>query len=69
MIPDKLRSLYPTLTEEELLVAKENLDQYLLLAWEIFQEREGNDSTLTLRTNDPSMNAKVDSPKNNASQS
>jgi hypothetical protein len=31
-----LRKLYPNLSEEQLMEAKENLKAYLLLAWEIF---------------------------------
>jgi hypothetical protein len=38
MISDELRSLYPDLSDDELSAAKENLDQYLLLAWEIIIE-------------------------------
>ena len=34
-----LHHLYPDLTPEELVIAKENLDRYLSLAWEIFEER------------------------------
>jgi hypothetical protein len=37
---EKLRELYPDLTEEELEIAKENLDRYLLLAWDIVQESQ-----------------------------
>jgi hypothetical protein len=36
--PADLKSLYPGLTEAELMVARENLDRYLALAWEIFEE-------------------------------
>jgi hypothetical protein len=39
MIPDELRSLYPNLSDDELTAAKENLDRYLLLAWEILEDR------------------------------
>ena len=38
MIPDELRALYPSFSDEELLVVKENIDRYLLLAWEIAEE-------------------------------
>jgi hypothetical protein len=31
-----LRDLYPTLTDEQLREAEENLDQYLNLAWRIY---------------------------------
>jgi hypothetical protein len=36
----ELRVLYPSLSPDELVVAKENLERYLLLAWEIWEERE-----------------------------
>jgi hypothetical protein len=32
------RGLYPGLTEAELLIASENIDAYLELAWEIFED-------------------------------
>jgi hypothetical protein len=32
------RGLYPCLTESELLIASENIDAYLELAWEIFED-------------------------------
>jgi hypothetical protein len=38
MIPDELRALYPGLSEEELSVIMENLNQYLLVAWEIIED-------------------------------
>jgi hypothetical protein len=40
MIPKKLRKLYPSLSDEELLIAKENFDAFLLLAWEIMEDAE-----------------------------
>ena len=33
-----LHDLYPDLTPEELVIAKENLDRYLTLVWEICEE-------------------------------
>ena len=33
---EDLRELYPSLTDEELIIAQENLDRYLKLAWEIY---------------------------------
>ncbi len=39
-IPEDLRALYPDLTDDELMEAKENLDRYILLAWEIMEDRE-----------------------------
>jgi hypothetical protein len=32
------RELYPRLTEAELLIASENIDAYLEIAWEIFED-------------------------------
>jgi len=40
---DVLKKLYPTLSDEELVIAQENLDRYLKLAWEIYME--GSQST------------------------
>ena len=37
---DALKSLYPNLSLEELVLARENLDRYLSLAWEIFEEAQ-----------------------------
>ncbi len=34
----ELKDLYPHLGPEELVVARENLDRYLTLAWEIFED-------------------------------
>jgi hypothetical protein len=33
-----LKVLYPDLSTEELVLAKENLDRYLSLAWEIYED-------------------------------
>jgi len=42
MNADALRKLYADLTDEELRIAGANLDAYLALAWEIWEEmREG----------------------------
>jgi hypothetical protein len=35
-----IRALYPELPPDDLVAAKENLDRYLVLAWEIWEERE-----------------------------
>jgi hypothetical protein len=37
---EDLRALYPGLTPEELQEAGDNLDQYLLLVWEIWEMKE-----------------------------
>jgi hypothetical protein len=40
MQDEELARLYPNLSPEELRVAKENLKQYLLLAWEIWEQKQ-----------------------------
>lgn len=42
MQDDALRALFPTLTDDELRLAAERLDQYLVLAWEIMEGAEGS---------------------------
>ena len=37
---DRLRALYPNLSDEELRTAKENLDRYLEFVWGVFEESE-----------------------------
>jgi hypothetical protein len=56
---DGLARLYPALSQEKLQEAKENLDQYLSLAWEIW---EAEQSTLTVDETGPRIKIKVDSP-------
>lgn len=58
---DALAKLYPTLSPDELVEAKENLSQYLLLAWEIWEAKQ---STLTDQSPSSRIKAKVDSPAN-----
>jgi len=61
---EALARLYPNLSEDQLQEAKENLDQYLLLAWEIWEEEQAAaSSTLTTGEPDRTIKAKVDSPK------
>jgi len=36
----ELKELYPDLSPDELLAARDNLDQYLEIAWEIFEDAE-----------------------------
>jgi hypothetical protein len=36
----EVRALYPDLPPDDLATARENLDRYLMLAWEIWEERE-----------------------------
>lgn len=38
MTEKEIADLYPGLTDKERKIATENLDQYLELAWEIFEE-------------------------------
>lgn len=61
---EALARLYPNLSEEQLQEAKENLDLYLLLAWEIWEEEQAAKRS-NLTRDDPSftIKAKVDSPK------
>ncbi len=35
---DALKALYPNLSPEELVLTRENVDRYLSLAWEIFED-------------------------------
>ena len=61
----ELGDLYPELTDEEQKTAAENLDLYLELAWEIFEEaqvRERGDLTGTGAN--PKIQGKVDSSIN-----
>jgi len=61
---DKLKELYPNLSEEELTAAEENLRAYLLLAWEVYEEVHGlTAAALTVAATGSSMEAKVDSPQ------
>jgi hypothetical protein len=41
--PPELKDLYPNLSPEDLIVAQTNLDQYLELACEIFEDAEIED--------------------------
>jgi hypothetical protein len=38
MRENEIGELYPSLSDEERRIAAENLDQYLELAWEIFED-------------------------------
>ena len=60
---EKLRVLYPTLSDEELAMARENLDRYLLLAWEIYEDLKIASQAVPLTTESAShtMSVKVDS--------
>lgn len=60
MISDEFKQLFPSFSEEELLSAQENLDQYLLLVWEIMQEAE---ALLTTEGMNSSIETKVDASK------
>jgi hypothetical protein len=55
---EDLARLYPSLSPAQLDAAKENLDQYLLLAWEIWEEEQ---AALTQSGSDFRIKAKVDS--------
>lgn len=58
---EQLKALYPNLSPEELTAAKENLDQYLLLAWELWETEQ---ATLTDKEATVTILGKVDSPTN-----
>ena len=63
----ELKILYPNLSPEELVIAKENLDRYLTLAWEIFEDaqmesREHDPDTFSPFASRGKIEAKVDSP-------
>jgi hypothetical protein len=65
---DALKKLYPSLSTEELERAKDNLDRYLLLAWEISEDKQIEDasttaSSLTQVAYGSSIEGKVDSPQ------
>lgn len=62
MLHEELRALFPNIPDEEFARAKENLDQYLLLAWEIMEEQKEREASLTQNADDHSIEAKVDSP-------
>jgi len=44
---EKLEALYPNLSEEELAEAADNLDRYLTLAWEIYEDLQTQNRALT----------------------
>ena len=56
---EHLKALYPNLSPEELRAAEENLDQYLLLAWELW---EADQAPLTAKEAPDTILGKVDSP-------
>ena len=67
---DALKALYPKLSPEELVMAKENLDQYLSLAWEIFEDSQlstqcGPAQSFVTDHLAVGSKGKVDSPKTN----
>jgi hypothetical protein len=43
MHDDLFRGLYPTLSDEELAIAKENLIRYLEIAWGIMEDLEATE--------------------------
>lgn len=36
----EIKVLFPTLTDEELVIAQENIDRYLLIAWKIYESTQ-----------------------------
>jgi hypothetical protein len=65
MTEQEITDLYPELTYEERDIAAENLDRYLELAWEIFEDVQARErSGLTGAGSNPTMQGKVDSSIN-----
>jgi hypothetical protein len=67
---ETLKALYPDLSPEELVVARDNLDRYLSLAWEIFEKsqrfsRGGPPESSREVDLAVGSKGKVDSPKTN----
>ena len=65
----QLRTLYPSLPDSELALARENLDCYLTLAWEIFEDNVlqadvRSDASFSDVHSRGTMEPKVDSHKN-----
>ena len=58
MTDEAFAQLFPNLSETKLSEAKENLDQYILLAWEIWEDEQ---STLTAERLNSTIKTKVDS--------
>jgi hypothetical protein len=61
---EKFKSLYPHLSADEVTAAKDALDRYILLAWEIYEDLKQK-ASLTAPPSGSSIEGKVDSPKNN----
>jgi hypothetical protein len=62
---EQLKALYPGLSPDEISLAKENLDRYLSLAWEILEDQRM--AALPFLAEPPSlgtMQGKVDSQTN-----
>ena len=37
-VRDRMKQIWPSLTDEEIEIAQANLDRYLEVAWEVFEE-------------------------------
>lgn len=62
MNDDVWKELYPALTDEELQIARENLDAYLELAWEIYEDAQVEERAgLTGAGSSSTIQGKVDS--------
>jgi hypothetical protein len=65
----KLKTLYPNLGDEYLVVVKENLDRYLSLAWEIAEDArlQSNNGSCSLAESSSrgTIQGKVDSQQTN----
>jgi hypothetical protein len=65
MTEQTIEDLYPGLTNEERKVAAENLDRYLELAWEIFEDVQARERDgLTGAGSSHTIQGKVDSSIN-----
>jgi len=55
----KLKTLYPDLSAEDLLLAKDALDRYLLLAWEIYEDLRGSEDQSIFDSSPPRSNIRT----------
>jgi hypothetical protein len=63
---EEFEKLFPKLSDGELVIAMENFDRYLSLAWEIVEDRKMEQMSDSLAESESrgTMHVKVDSPKN-----
>ncbi len=59
----KLKELFPKLTDDELVIAQENIDRYLEVIWDIWQDEKSRNATGFDESHRPAYDdRKVDSP-------